>query len=235
MPEISIILPCLNEELALPSCLDEIERVIQMHNLDAEIIIVDNGSTDMTVSVAEDRIKKNSAIHLYNEDRRGYGSAYTTGFSKASGKTIIMADADTTYDFDEIPKFISKIEAGADLVVGNRFASVIEKGVMPWHHQYIGNPFLSFLVKKLCNVKIHDIHCGMRAITRNAFDIIKPHTQGMEFASEVIIKAAAHGLQIEEIPIQYRKRTGSSKLRWFRDGTRHVFFILLFKIHHTRI
>jgi glycosyltransferase involved in cell wall biosynthesis len=136
-----------------------------------------------------------------------------------------MADADGSYSFRDIPKFINKLKDGADLVVGNRFAHRIDAGVMPWHHKYIGNPFLSFLVKKLFDVKISDIHCGVRAITREGFDKIQLCTPGMEFASEMIIKASKRKLTIKEIPVSYKHRLGKSKLRSITDGLRHLQFI----------
>jgi glycosyltransferase involved in cell wall biosynthesis len=228
MPEISIILPCLNEEQALPHCIDEIEHIIERYSLDAEIIIVDNGSTDKSIAVVAERIEKNSNIRLIAEPSTGYGSAYLAGFSHTTGTYIFMADADGTYNFKDIPLFIRKLKEGADLVVGNRSTEKIKKGVMPWHHKYIGNPFLSFLVKKFFNVKINDIHCGVRAITRHGFDSIKLYTRGMEFASEMIIKAARRNLKIEEVPVQYKPRIGESKLRPFIDGWRHLRFILLY-------
>ncbi len=235
MPEISIILPCLNEEQALPYCLNEIEKTIKEYDLDVEIIVIDNGSTDASSAIIKDKMKSDKNVFLYYENNPGYGSAYIRGFQVASGTYIVMVDADGTYNFNDIPLFINKLRHGADLVVGNRFAEKLKKDIMPWHHQYIGNPFLSFLVKKLFKVKIHDIHCGMRTITKNAFNSIKPHTIGMEFASEVIIKAAIHKLKIEEVPTQYRKRIGTSKLRWLKDGLRHLYFIILFKIHSSKI
>lgn len=227
-PEISILLPCLNEELALPHCLDEIESVIRRYNLDAEIIIIDNGSIDKSREIVAARADKNKNINLISEPNTGYGSAYLSGFSKASGLYIFMADADGTYDFKDIPLFVRKIKEGADLVIGNRFTKKMEKGVMPWHHRYIGNPFLSFLVKKLFHVKIGDIHCGVRAIRREKLDEIKLYTRGMEFASEMVIQASRKNLKITEIPVRYRARIGESKLRSFVDGWRHLRFILLY-------
>lgn len=227
-PEISILLPCLNEELALPHCIDEIESVIKRYNLDAEIIIIDNGSTDKSKEIATARAATNKNINLISEANTGYGSAYLSGFSKASGLYIFMADTDGTYDFKDIPLFVRKLKEGADLVIGNRFTKKIEKGVMPWHHRYIGNPFLSFLVKKLFHVKINDIHCGVRAIKREKLDEIKLYTRGMEFASEMIIQASRKNLKIIEIPVHYRARIGESKLRSFIDGWRHLRFILLY-------
>lgn len=225
VPEISILLPCLNEELALPYCILEIEDTLKQHQLSAEIIIIDNKSTDRSAEIVNEHILKNQNIRLVSEMNTGYGSAYLKGFTSCTGKFIFMADADGSYSFRDIPMFIEKLKNGADLVVGNRFAHKIEAGVMPWHHKYIGNPFLSFLVKKLFDVKIHDIHCGVRAITKEGFNKIQPRTPGMEFASEMIIKASKRKLTIEETPVSYTQRLGKSKLRSITDGLRHLRFI----------
>ncbi len=227
-PEISILMPCLNEELALPHCINEIEYAIKRYNLNAEIIIIDNGSTDKSREIVEAKALKNKSIRLISESATGYGSAYLSGFANASGHYIFMADADGTYDFNDIYLFIKKLKEGADLVVGNRFSKKMEKGVMPWHHKYIGNPFLSFLVKKLFHVKINDIHCGVRAIKKEKFDEIKLYTRGMEFASEMIIQASRKNLKMIEVPVQYSARIGTSKLRSFIDGWRNLRFILLY-------
>lgn len=227
-PEISILLPCLNEELALPHCIDEIEYIIKRYHLEAEVIIIDNGSTDRSKEIVIERAAKNPSIRLISETSTGYGSAYLTGFANSSGYYIFMADSDGTYDFKDIPLFIRKLKEGADLVVGNRFTNKMEKGVMPWHHKYIGNPFLSFLVKKLFSVKLNDIHCGVRAIKRDKFNEIKLYTRGMEFASEMIIQASRKNLKMVEVPVRYRARIGLSKLRSFIDGWRNLRFILLY-------
>jgi hypothetical protein len=143
-----------------------------------------------------------------------------------------MADIDGTYDFSDLPKFISKLKEGYGLVVGNRFdgngAAVMEKSAMPWHHRWIGNPVLSRLVRICFGVRIHDIHCGMRAVTREAIETISPRAAGMEFASEMVVKAAKRGVRMAEIPIAYRARIGESKLRSFADGWRHLRFILIY-------
>lgn len=227
-PEISILLPCLNEELALPHCIDEIEYIIKRYHLEAEVIIIDNGSTDRSKEIVIERAAKNPSIRLISETSTGYGSAYLTGFANSSGYYIFMADSDGTYDFKDIPLFIRKLKEGADLVVGNRFTNKMEKGVMPWHHKYIGNPFLSFLVKRLFSVKLNDIHCGVRAIKRDKFNEIKLYTRGMEFASEMIIQASRKNLKMVEVPVRYRARIGLSKLRSFIDGWRNLRFILLY-------
>jgi len=226
-PEISIILPCLNERGAIISCLREIKKAIEEHSLEAEAIVVDNGSTDGSADVVLEYMKEFAFLKLVREERGGYGYAYLTGFREAGGKYIFMGDADGTYDFGEIPKFIEKLRRGSDLVIGNRFSGMMEKGSMPILSR-IGNPLLSSLVRIFFGVKIKDIHCGARAVSKKALDEITLRTGGMEFASEMVIKAARKNLSISEIPIAYRVRIGKSKLHSFADGWRHLRFILLY-------
>lgn len=227
-PEISILLPCLNEEKALRACLLEAIETIKEHSLDAEVLVIDNGSTDRSAEVVKEISDHFPKVRLLTENRRGYGSAYLKGLMEARGEYIFMADCDGTYDFKDIPRFINELKKGSDLVVGNRFSGNMHKDSMPWLHQYIGNPFLSFIVKKFFGVKINDIHCGARAISKKALEKITIYTIGMEFASEMIIKAAKRKLKITEVSISYKQRTGESKLRSFSDGWRHLRFILLY-------
>lgn len=232
-PEISIIVPCFNEEEAIQTCIDQIKKVIRQYNLNTEVIFVDNASTDNSPKILKQNLANLKELIVYYEPRKGYGSAYLCGLKHARGQYIFMADCDNTYDFNEIPHFVNKLrdtdaQKGADLVVGNRFAEKMKKGVMPWHHKYVGNPFLSFLVKFFFKVKINDIHCGARAIKKSAFEQIVLSTHGMEFASEMIIKCAKQGMKIIEVPITYRARIGTSKLNSFSDGWRHLRFILLY-------
>jgi glycosyltransferase involved in cell wall biosynthesis len=236
-PEISILLPCLNEEKSIPYCLKELRETV--HNLNAkngtacEVIVVDNGSTDNSAALIREATKTFPELILANEPARGYGSAYLRGLSVARGKYIFMADMDGSYDFRDLPKFISKLKEGYGLVVGNRFGGKIsgtamEKSAMPWHHRRIGNPVLSYLVKICFGVPISDMHCGMRAMTSEAIKTISPQTAGMEFASEMIVKAAKRNVRMTEIPIVYKKRLGESKLRSISDGWRHLRFILIY-------
>ena len=222
-PELSVILPCLNEEQALGSCLEKIKHVIEKNNLNAEVIVVDNGSTDNSCKIAEQ-----FRVELLHEKEKGYGAAYLKGFEVARGKYLFLADSDGSYAFDEIPRFIEQIENGSDFVIGNRFKGKIEKGAMPWSHRYIGNPIFSGVSSLLFGGKIHDIHCGMRAITKEALIKLDLKTTGMEFASEMVIKAKRKKIKIKELPINYHKRKGKSKLRSFADGWRHLRFMLLF-------
>jgi len=227
-PQVSIILPCLNEEKSLGFCLEEIINTISKRKLNAEILIVDNNSSDNTLKIAESYKKKFDYIKIITEKNIGYGSSCLRGLNEATGKILFLADADFSYNFKEIDKFIKEIGSGKDFVVGNRFKKGIKKEVMPWHHKYIGNPFLSFLVKLLFKVEIGDIHCGARAIRKNSFKKLVLYTSGMEFASEMVIKAAKEKLKISEVSIEYRPRIGESKLHSIPDGWRHLRFILLY-------
>lgn len=227
-PYICVILPCLNEEKAIGLCIESIVATAKTSGLNVEIIVVDNGSTDGSSKIVQNLIKENNNIILEQETIKGYGSAYQHGLKIAKGKYFFMADADLTYDFNDIPKFIKKLEEGNDLVVGNRFSGMMESNSMTFSHKWIGNPILSSLVRLFFKIKIHDIHCGARAISREAYLKITPHTLGMEFASEMIIKAAKAKLKIVEIPIKYKTRIGESKLETFSDGWRHLRFILLY-------
>lgn len=246
-PEISIIVPCFNEEQAVQICIDQIKKVIQRYGLSVEVLFINNASTDASLDILKENLSTFQELEIIDEQNAGYGSAYLAGLKIARGEYIYMADCDGTYDFGEIPRFIDRLKGkvqdsnfytenksktddliGADLVVGNRFAKKPKPGVMPWHHEYIGNPLLSFLVKAFFKVKIHDIHCGARAIRKSAFERIVLYTRGMEFASEMIIKCAKQEMRIEEIPVTYRERIGTSKLNSFSDGWRHLRFILLY-------
>lgn len=226
--EISIILPCLNEEKSIIFCLDKIKKVIKNENLSVEVLVVDNGSIDRSVEKIKEAQNNFPELILLTEKKRGYGSAYLRGLKEAKGKYIFMADSDGSYSFSDIPKFISKLKDGNDVVVGNRFKGEMNKNSMPWLHKNIGNPFLSFLVKKFFNIKIGDIHCGARALSKDSLKKIVLYTTGMEFASEMIIKASKADLKITEIPVNYAERIGESKLHSFKDGWRHLRFILLY-------
>src|SRR3989344_583552 len=226
-PEISIILPCLNEEESVGKCLNDIKEVIKKNNLNAEIIIVDNGSSDNSIN----EVRKNSNDikgKLIRHEKRGYGSAYLKGIESAKGKYIFMADSDGSYDFYEIPKFIEGLRNRYDFVIGNRFKGDIERGSMPFLNRYIGNPILSGILKFFFNVNVHDSHCGMRAIRKDALQKLNLSTTGMEFASEMVLKAGKRNLKIKELPINYHKRKGRSKLRSFPDAWRHMRLMLIY-------
>ncbi|MDD5193950.1 MAG: glycosyltransferase [Candidatus Nanoarchaeia archaeon] len=220
--ELSIILPCRNEEEALPSCLKEIKEVIHKNKLNAEIIVSDS-SIDKSPEIA-----KKEEVILIKHDKEGYGNAYLEAFKHAKGKYIFIADCDGTYDFKEIPNFLMSLKEGHDLIIGNRFKGKMEPGSMPFSNKYLGNPLLSFILRLFFFTKIRDSQSGMRAISKQALEKLNLRTTGMEFASEMIIKALKSNLKIKEIPINYHNRKGKSKLRAFPDAWKHMRFMLLY-------
>ncbi len=221
-PEISIILPCRNEEQALPFCLKQIKEVIKKHKLNAEIIVSDSSSDNSP------QIAKEHSVFLLKHNKEGYGIAYLEAFKIAKGKYLFMADADATYDFNEISNFIKSLKEGNDLVLGNRFGGKMEKDAMPYLNKHLGNPILSGILRLFYRTKIRDSHSGMRAIRKEALDKLNLRTTGMEFASEMIIKAIRNNLKIKELPISYYRRKGNSKLRPFSDAWKHMRFMLLY-------
>ena len=221
-PEISIILPCRNEEAALDHCISQIKEVVEKNRLNAEIIVSDS-STDSSPEIA-----RRHGVVLVKHDKEGYGNAYLEGFKRAKGKYIFMADADGTYDFNEIPAFISHLRNGYDFVLGDRFGGRMEKKAMPPSHRYLGNPVLSFTLRLFFRTKVHDAHCGMRTIKRESLSKLNLQTKGMEFASEMVISALKNNLKIKEVPVDYHRRRGESKIRPFRDAWRHMRFMLLY-------
>ena len=224
-PTVSIILPCLNEAETLAGCIKTIQETLRENNIDGEIIMSDNGSTDESITIAS---KLDARIVQVPE--RGYGSALMGGIDAAKGTFIVMGDADGSYDFRDIPQFIKKLNEGYDLVMGNRFRGGIQKGAMPWSHRMIGNPLLSGLGKLFFRWPISDAHCGLRAFRRDAYEHMNLRSTGMEFASEMIVKATLLNLSITEIPTTLKPdgRSRPPHLRSFRDGWRHLKFLLLF-------
>jgi glycosyltransferase involved in cell wall biosynthesis len=223
-PTLSVILPCLNEAEGLAFCLPKIKAVLSQMNIPAEVIVIDNGSTDRSVEIASAE-----GVRVVQEPVPGYGAACMKGFETARGEYCFMADADGSYDFEEIPNFFAAFSKGSDLIIGNRFRGKIERGAMPWSHRHIGNPLLSSILRLFFRTKIHDTHCGMRAITKKAYQRLSLMTTGMEFASEMIVMALKKNLRILELPINYHKRKGISKLKRLLDGWRHLRFMLLYK------
>ncbi|HRY36595.1 MAG TPA: glycosyltransferase family 2 protein [Candidatus Magasanikbacteria bacterium] len=219
---ISVILPCRNEEEALPKCLQTIQKIIAEQKLNAEIIVSDS-SVDSSPKIALD-----FGVILVKHDQEGYGRAYLEGFQAAKGDFFFIADCDGTYDFAEIPNFIKFLQEGYDFVIGNRLKGKIDKGAMPWLHRYVGSPVLNFIFRLFFRRKIGDINCGMRAFTKESLQKMKLKTAGMEFASEMIIKAVKKDLHIKEVIIDYHTRLGKSKLKTFADGWRHLRFMLLY-------
>jgi len=217
---VSVVIPCLNEEENIEACVRQALDAIESSGLSGEVVVADNNSTDRSAEIAEA-----SGARVVHVPERGYGAAYLGGFRAARGRYIVMGDADLTYDFHEVPNFVERLEGGADLVMGNRMNN-IQPGAMPWLHQYIGNPLLSGFLNLLFRTGVRDAHCGMRAVRRSALPAMDLRTPGMEFASEMVIRAAKEGLRIEQFDIQYMPRGGESKLSTFRDGWRHLRFLL---------
>lgn len=222
-PDISVILPAMNEEPTIGICIQTIQKTLLENNLSGEIIVVDS-STDNTPDIA-----RSMGAIVVHPKKRGYGNAYLEGFRHARGNIIVIGDSDGTYDFSAIPLLIQSIDAGADLVLGSRFMGKINKGSMPALHQYIGNPGLTYVLNMTFGTHFSDSHSGLRAIKKQALDRLELKSGGMEFASEMLIMASVKGLKVAEIPIQYYPRVTPSKLHSFADGWRHLRFILLLR------
>jgi glycosyltransferase involved in cell wall biosynthesis len=222
-PQISVVIPCLNEAAAVGSVVDQAWEGINRAGRSGEVIVVDNGSTDDSAEIAASR-----GATVLIESRRGYGRAYLTGLAQARGEYVVMADADGTYPMKELGGFVDAIEAGSDLVLGSRFEGRIHEGAMPWSHRWIGNPVLTSMLNRMFGVRVSDAHCGMRAVRRTTLPILDLHSTGMEFASEMVFKAFRRKLAVSEIPVDYYPRTGESKLSRFADAWRHIRFMLLY-------
>lgn len=223
MKKISVIIPCFNEEKTVAVCVAKSLKAISKLGYQGEVLVVDNNSTDDSAKKARE-----AGARVITEKRQGYGSAYLRGFKEAAGEILVMADADNTYDFLEVPRLVSALEEGSDLVIGSRLKGNIVNGAMPWLHRYIGTPVLSLLLRLFFGGQIVDTQSGFRAIRKEAYDKLNLRTTGMEFASEMIVKSLACGLKIVEVPISYYPRVGESKLRSVRDAWRHIRFMLLY-------
>lgn len=223
--ELTILMPCLNEEETLPYCLDKAFTFLEKNNITGEVLVVDNGSIDNSAIVAINR----GAV-LIKESVKGYGAAIMAGINHAKGKYIIIGDADDSYDFSNIMDFVISLRSGSDLVIGNRFKGGIQKNAMPLLHRYVGNPVLSFLGRVFFKTPIGDFHCGLRGLRKDIFKLLDLKTTGMEFASEMIVKASLNGLVISEVPtiLHPDKRSKRSHLNTWRDGWRHLRFLLLY-------
>jgi glycosyltransferase involved in cell wall biosynthesis len=223
--ELSIILPCLNEERTVGNCVAAGVAFLKRHRIRGEVIVADNGSNDRSPQVAAAR-----GARVVVAQRKGYGNALRAGFQVARGKYIVMADADESYDLSNLMPFIGKLRAGFDLVMGNRFQGGISRGAMPWHHRWIGNPVLSFIGRLFFQTPSHDFHCGMRGFTRQAVRRMALQSGGMELASEIVIKASLLKMKVCEVPTRLRpdRRGRPPHLRSFHDGWRHLRFLLLF-------
>jgi len=220
-PSVSVVIPCLNEEQNIERCVESALAALQRSRFDGEVIVVDNDSEDLSAKLAAE-----AGASVVHEPRRGYGSAYLAGLAQARGEFVVMADADLTYDFNDIPRFVQSLQDGAELVIGDRMDN-IEPGAMPWLHRYVGNPMLTGVLNAFFRTGVRDAHCGMRAIRRDALRRLDLRTTGMEFASEMVVRAAKEGLVIDELAIKYSPRGGASKLSSVRDGWRHLRFLLV--------
>jgi glycosyltransferase involved in cell wall biosynthesis len=220
-PLVSVVIPCLNEEQNIEACVTAALEAFVRMGVEGEVVVADNDSEDDSVRRAEQ-----AGARVVVERRRGYGSAYLAGFEASRGRYIVMADADLTYDFNEIPRFVQALEQGAEMVIGDRMDN-IQPGAMPWLHRYVGNPVLTGLLNLFFGTGIKDAHCGMRALRRDVLPRLDLRTTGMEFASEMVIRASKEKLRIAEFPIEYHPRGGESKLSSFRDGWRHLRFLLV--------
>jgi glycosyltransferase involved in cell wall biosynthesis len=222
--DLTIVLPCLNESETLQVVVKKAQESIRTLNLQGEVIVADNGSVDGSQEIA-----LSCGAKLVNVSQRGYGAALMAGINHSQGKYIIMGDSDDSYAFDDLKEFIEKLDFGFDLVVGNRFLGGISKGAMPVLHRYLGNPVLSFVGKLFFRVKINDFHCGLRGFRRESILSLNLSSTGMEFASEMIVKASLAGLEITEVPTTLVPDGRSRKphLNTWRDGWRHLIFLLM--------
>lgn len=221
--ELTILMPSLNEEKTLQKTISDAQKFINKNNINAEILVIDNGSVDKTYDIA-----KKYATRVIIEKNKGYGNALKTGLNNVKGKFIIFGDSDNTYDFEHLDEFLYILNNGYDMVIGNRFLGGIEKGAMPFLHKYIGVPLLSYICRKKYKVNIGDFHCGLRGLKSSCLQNIKLKTTGMEFATEIIVEFKKAGYKIKEIPTVLRKGETGRKphLRTFRDGLRHLKYIL---------
>jgi glycosyltransferase involved in cell wall biosynthesis len=223
--ELTVLMPCLNERASLSICIDQALQAMRANGIRGEVLIADNGSTD-----GSQRIAAEHGARVVPIETRGYGSALRGGIAAARGKYILMGDADASYDFSQLPLFLNKLREGFDLVMGNRFKGGILPGAMPPLHRYLGNPVLTAIGKRFFKSPIGDFHCGLRAFRKDAIDQLQLRTLGMEFASEMVVKASIFGLRIAEIPTTLApdRRDRPPHLRTWRDGWRHLRFLLLY-------
>lgn len=223
--ELSVVLPCLNEAETLATCVDKAHRSMRELGVVGEVVVADNGSTDGSQAIAE-----RAGARVVNVPLRGYGAALRAGLEAARADFVVIADADDSYALEDLGPFVAGLRAGADLVMGNRFAGGVQPGAMPALHRYLGNPVLSWLGRRFFRVPIHDFHCGMRAFRRGRILDLGLQTVGMEFASEMVVRAAQHGLTIVEVPTTLRPdgRSRPPHLNTWRDGWRHLRFLLAF-------
>jgi glycosyltransferase involved in cell wall biosynthesis len=222
---VTILMPCLNEAETLAFCVRQAVTALRDNNVAGEVLVADNGSTDGSQKIATDE-----GARVVNVPTRGYGAALIAGIEAARGKYILMADADASYHFEHLPRFLPKLDEGYDLVMGNRFSGSIEPGAMPPLHRYLGNPVLSSIGRIFFRIPVRDFHCGLRAFRRDPILALNLRTTGMEFASEMVVKSSLAGLRMTEVPTTLSPdgRSRPPHLRSWRDGWRHLRFLLLF-------
>jgi glycosyltransferase involved in cell wall biosynthesis len=223
--EITVVMPCLNEALTIAICVKRALETLQAHGIRGEVIVADNGSTDGSQKIASDL-----GARVVDVPMKGYGAALLGGIAAARGTYVLMGDSDASYDFGEIPRFLERLRAGDDVVMGNRFKGEIKPGAMPFLHRYLGNPVLTKMGRIFFDVPSGDFHCGIRAFKKSSIDALNLRTTGMEFASEMVIKATLAKLKISEVPTTLSKdgRDRPPHLRTWRDGWRHLRFMLLY-------
>jgi glycosyltransferase involved in cell wall biosynthesis len=227
--EVSVVIPCLNESDTLEICIEKARSALSSHNIDGEIIVADNGSTDGSQAIAA-----RMGAHVVHVEEKGYGNALMGGIAAARGRFIIMGDADNSYNFAEIPRFLEKLREGFSLVQGCRLPSgggTVLPGAMPWSHRWWGNPMFSIMARRMFRAPIHDVHCGMRGFSKALYHRLDQHCTGMEFASEMIIKASLLETKIAEVPITLHpdgRKSHPPHLKTFRDGWRHLRFYLMY-------
>jgi hypothetical protein len=222
--ELTILMPCLDEAATIGRCVEKAQSYLERAHVVGEVVVADNGSSDGSAEIAAAL-----GARVVSVPRRGYGSALAAGISAARGRFVIMGDADDSYDFTDLEPFVVQLRQGADLVIGNRFRGGIARGAMPSLHRYVGNPALSFIGRRLFRTSIGDFHCGLRGFRREAVIGLGLQTTGMEFASEMIVRASLHGLSITEVPtaLAVDGRDGPSHLRSWPDGWRHLIFMFI--------
>lgn len=223
--ELTILMPCLDEEETVGTCVKKAIGYLRSRKIAGEVVVVDNGSVDDSVRIAE-----SEGARVVTAREKGYGRALAAGIAAARGSYVVMGDADDSYDFSDLDVFVDRLRRGDDFVMGNRFLGGIQKGAMPFLHKYLGNPVLSFLGRLFFGAPIGDFHCGLRAFRSDSIRRLELSAQGMEFASEMVVKATLHGLRISEVPTTLSPdgRTTRPHLRTWRDGWRHLRFLLLF-------
>jgi len=223
--ELTVVLPCLNEERTVGRCVRQAIETCAGSDISAEIVVADNGSADRSCQLARE-----AGARVIDVPARGYGAALRAGIAAARGRYVAMADSDDSYEMKDIPALVTELRGGADLVMGSRFRGTIEPGAMPFLHRFLGNPVLTFLLNLFFGAGVSDAHCGLRAFSKSAIDRLSLRSSGMEFASEMLIRATQEGLRIREVPTSLRPdgRDRKPHLRTWHDGWRHLRFMLLF-------